>query len=140
MILDVRESILRLWKEKYKDKIETGWYPKNFSLVNTSSGPFEYFELRRGTRQIGNFTLQEMSGSNMLVSSGAWLEKVYQNKGIGRSLNQLRIEAAGTVPIICTVNNTNIPQIKVLLSNGWRKLADVDARSGLWMFKSKEVV
>lgn len=131
MILDIEAKIAELWTAKYKTLVNERQYPKNIELVK-----HRYFDaqwdLRRGETQIGGFNLKEMACANALVSSGVWMADGYKNRGIGKILNALRVEAAGEMMLLCTVNNTNVAQIKILLGNGWRRLKGVDSASSLW--------
>jgi hypothetical protein len=63
----------------------------------------------------------------IVVSCNATVDKVYQNRGIGTVLNQLRQDigrSLGFSLMMCTDIDSNQYQRKLLKTNGWRDLYD----------------
>lgn len=79
-----------------------------------------------GRTEIAQFSFEELPwNGDVLVSGNVEVNKHYRGLGIGRFLNAQRIEAAkaaGASAIICTVQEANTNERKILLSNGWHQM------------------
>jgi hypothetical protein len=75
-------------------------------------------------KEISHFTLSPFPHLNSIcISSNAHIDYNYRKKGIGRILNNLRIEmckGAAVYQLMCVVNNTNGPQNNICQGNGWK--------------------
>lgn len=134
------QVIQKLWDTKYKALAEAKiWDTKELRI--TIQNDYSYsttVQLYRipATSYVAGFTLSEFPGSTAIISSAAGVLPSYQGRGLGKLLNQFRLEIAGDNMMLCTVNDTNVAQHKVLLINGWRRLRSIDGNSSLWMHES----
>lgn len=70
---------------------------------------------------------------NVCLSYHANIEREYAGRGLGKLLNNLRINAAkhaGFTAMLCTVSEDNKPQIKILNKNGWRHISTIQGERG----------
>lgn len=85
-----------------------------------------YFTVKNAETLIASFAFNVMpSCCGILVSTRAHVSEGYRNRGIGKLLNQLRIEYAkylGYSLLFCTDIAGNEPQQKILKDNGWEEL------------------
>lgn len=77
-------------------------------------------------KSVASFTLVAMPGCcGILISTGAWIQSEYRNKGIGKLLNLMRIQIAHEWEyslMLCTDVTTNTPQQRILQSHNWKDL------------------
>lgn len=74
----------------------------------------------------GAFTLACFRGStNIAESCNVWISPEYRGKGQGSQQHLDRLEIAKTAGInqlVATVDDENLPEIKILTKNAWKKL------------------
>src|SRR5574341_295163 len=61
----------------------------------------------------------------ILVSTKAYVDNEYRDRGLGTLLNQVRIDIArylGYGILLCTNDISNEPQQKILTKNGWKQI------------------
>jgi hypothetical protein len=77
-------------------------------------------------RSLTNFYLEQLPGCcGIVVSNGVNIYPEYRRKGLGATLNALRISIAkvqGYGMMLCTDVDTNEAQKKILSKNGWKKV------------------
>lgn len=144
MIIDLKEKLNQLWESKYKALVRLKSYNAEFTCNFTSHSESINGELHRPINTytdareiiIHRFNLAQLGVGQILVSQYVSTSLGFQGVGIGKLMNEFRCEAAASLklPIIATVNNTNIPEIKTLLANNWKRLRGVDEKSSLWMY------
>jgi len=70
--------------------------------------------------------LNPFPGCNQIVvSNHSLVRKEFRGKGVGTKEHQNRLKVIthlGYDYALCTCKETNIPQIKILLNNGWKQL------------------
>jgi GNAT superfamily N-acetyltransferase len=75
------------------------------------------------SRYVSNFTFSPMPGNcGIVVSNGVFVHPEWRKRGLGKLLNLVRIDIAsmlGYGALLCTDVLDNIPQQKILGSNGW---------------------
>ncbi len=80
----------------------------------------------RYSNTFGFFELNPFPGCNQIaVSNHAFVHKALRGKGIGKTEHQKRLDLIKTLGYdysMCTVKETNIPQIKILEGAGWKHL------------------
>lgn len=92
-----------------------------------------------GNDTIGQFSFDDFPQSTKaLISREVMIWEKFRGKGYGRRLNSLRIKAAslaGYEKIFATVVDSNIKEVFILETNGWRKLTSWNSYNGttsLW--------
>jgi predicted GNAT family acetyltransferase len=85
------------------------------------------------------FTLGVMPGNaQILVSSDAWVAECLRKRGLGRALNQTRVDgarAAGFKVLMATVRKDNWTQIKIMEKNGWTWVHQISPTASLWLIR-----
>jgi hypothetical protein len=75
--------------------------------------------------EVAHFKLAEMPGCcGVVISTGAWTEPKYRQRGIGTALNKFRMaiaQAIGYSTMMCTAVDDGITE-KILAKNGWTKI------------------
>lgn len=104
-------------KVNYDEKLTLGKYELKFKTPNPS-------DPMKG--KIASFELYPMINCCAIcVSTTAWVHPFYQHRGIGRTLNSLRIDIArylGYGLLLCTDVESNEYQRKILKTNGWKDI------------------
>lgn len=111
---------------------------KSWELVEKHyPGPGKYGTVRltlviKSVGPLAGGSLVELPGCcGVVVSTGAWVHREYNNRGIGTAMNEMRQERArelGYTVMICTDVVTNVPQQRILDRNGWQKLFQFNNR------------
>jgi len=80
----------------------------------------------------GFYELNPFPGCNqIIISNHSWIPQEQRGKGQGGKVHQFRLKMAenlGYDYILCTVKADNIPQIRILEKNGWKRLDSFDNR------------
>lgn len=119
-----KEQILKQISQILGIKIEVS-YVNNFS-GKSEQGLFVIIDLDNNSA-ISEFRLVQLPGCcGICISTGAFVNSEYQNKGIGKLLNSYRILQAkewGYGALMCTDIVTNEYQNRILVKNNWLNLA-----------------
>jgi hypothetical protein len=109
-MLDDSKGISSVWHVSFL-------YPKKY-IINEVE--------RRVSEAIIRFTLYAFPGCcAFLISTNAYVNGDFTNRGIGTLANQLRIDIAtalGYSAIVCTDVDTNTHQRKILAKNRWKDI------------------
>lgn len=77
--------------------------------------------------KVASWQLEPLPGCcGVVISTNAIIESKYRRKGLGLFFNSIRKTLATLMDygqIICTVNDTNIYEIKILKKNGWKLIS-----------------
>jgi GNAT superfamily N-acetyltransferase len=101
----------------------------------------EYYENGvYGYRQIdaiGDGYVSSLSGNAAIgVSHGVWINDKYRGKGIGKQQHKQRLDLLRQdgcyTHLLCTVNNHNVPEVKILSAFGWVRVYDLGEAS-IWI-------
>lgn len=110
---------------------------ERLSYVKSVKGTVHDFtiSLKRNGARVADFALHPMPGCcGICVSTAAYVNFPYRNRGIGTLLNLFRMERAkelGYSLLLCTDIAINTPQVRVLEKNGWQKVFKFrNARTG----------
>lgn len=102
-----------------------GFYGSNIFYVKENL--YSLF-VRTGDRdtRIATFGLDQLPGCcGVVVSHSSMVEAKYREKGVGKELNQLRLDIATTMGygyMLATTIEGNDAQTKIMLDNGWETL------------------
>lgn len=90
---------------------------------------------------VGHTYLQLHPWNNYLGNLyGSYINVVHRGKGYGNKKHEACLaiaKAAGCETLLCTVNNTNEPQLKILQKFGWREVCQAGPYAKLYV---KELV
>jgi len=119
---NVTYFIRKLLDEKYGVLFEYILDTKAKITITYDAITYEYL-LVLNEHRIAQWNLNEMYGNcGILVSHRAYVFHPYRNKGLGKLLNQFRIDfakALGYSILLCTDIESNLPQRHILTKNGW---------------------
>lgn len=106
------------------------------TLTNDTIGEGQYsISVGKDNRQVATFSLDMLQGCcGVCVSYGSHISHEFRNKGLGKVLNNFRIEIARLLQyglLLCTNQSVNIPEVRILRANGWTKCTTfLNPRSG----------
>ena len=69
------------------------------------------------------------------ISTESYIQNLYRNSGQGDRKHKATLETAkagGLKTLLCTVNNTNWPQLAILFKNRWKAVTKISDQSTLW--------
>ena len=99
-----------------------GWHEINDKMT---SGNWQLKRMDKN-KVVAQWTLVQLTGCcGVCVSTAAWVSHNYREKGLGKILNNLRIDLAkifGYSLLLCTDITSNKPQTKILKANSWKEL------------------
>ena len=120
---NVNYFIRKLLDEKYRVLFQYILDTKDKVDITYNTIPYTYHLIQNGAAVLALWKLNEMYGNcGILVSHGAYVYHPYRNKGLGKLLNQFRIDfakALGYSILLCTDIESNLPQRHILTKNGW---------------------
>jgi hypothetical protein len=124
---------LRMLAEREFNKRVAIEYIDQFGLSFSPTLPETYDAMKNGVanyrvlfenEEVSHFTLSPFPEiASICISSNVYVDYKYRKKGIGRILNNLRIEmcrAANVQILMCVVSNLNGPQNNICQGNGWK--------------------
>lgn len=133
MIYEYNDKLKKLYDEKVGFELQE-LLEIRLELTIRPLDTDTWFTLRSNDTPVASWAVGELTGSYCLYSHSSYIDPKYRGVGLGTRLNALRCKAARElgVTLVCTVNDTNEPQLAVLVKNGWKNVSRAGKSS--WMF------
>lgn len=136
-IIGCNPSDLSLWQEYPTDrKTGKGFRVETLNYLKDGVDVQGKFSIKHQTKsviepvkKVASFELYKFPHCcAFMISCNSFVNFAYQNKGIGKLLNQFRIDIArelGFTALVCTDRDKNEIQRKLLKKNGWKDIYTV---------------